>query len=835
MRTIETLRPVLSGVAASASLASGLLFVAVEEAEAGDVVQPAVPNDPSVPLSASSTASQQLVAQAQGQSLPPITVEAPSSRKHSAAAKPRPDRRAAAPRRPSQAKPLAVAAPATAANSSQGAGEPTSNTLQTGTGLDRLPGPIQSIPQTITVIPQVVIQQQQATTVNQVLQYVPGITVATGEGNGGITGDQFRIRGFDASGDLYVDGLRDFGSYVRDSFATENILVLKGPSSQSFGNGTTGGVIELDSKKAHLGNAHSIEVTGGSGPYGRSVLDVNRQIDATTALRIITMGNGQDIMDRDNVYSKRWGVLGSIGFGLGTDQTVIMNYFHQHSNSRPDFGVPMAKFGGSSVSEPLTENGVPRSNYFGRESDRDLMDADVATVLYKGEFGDWLTLSNSSRFGYYTRDVKFTPSMCMDVAFPLTAIYAIPSSTCASDVAAGNLNTAFTRWPVGGTKQTSYGGENVTSATMRFNTGLLRHELVAGIDVYAQHSKINFYIPSGSSSDGTLLDPIFQNSSGFSNLLSATGTTARSWDVGPFISDRVWLTPQLSVLGGVRWDHYNVQGNVSGTPVETTTEFASPKASLIWEPTKEQTYYFSYAQSFTPPANNITSLSSSLSIVGVTGTSNLKPETDTTYEVGSKWSFLNGRLGATAALFRVDKDNTSYTDPTSGVQTTTDDKVRVQGVELGLTGKITDLWNVQASYAYMDSKILASSISVFNPVSTDGNRVPYVSEHGASLWTTYDIVPLVQELSGGQRLPGQLLVGGGVNYRSDYYVNNANSLRIPAATTLDAMVSYDFDRYHLAINVTNLTDALAYSAAFGNGYATPIAGRTVTGTVGMKF
>ena len=130
------------------------------------------------------------------------------------------------------------------------------------------------------------IEQQQAATINQVLQYVPGITVATGEGNGGINGDQFRIRGFDASGDVYVDGLRDFGSYVRDSFATENVLVLKGPSSQSFGNGTTGGVIEIESKKAHLGNQSSFEATAGTGPYGRGVLDVNRQLDDTTALRI---------------------------------------------------------------------------------------------------------------------------------------------------------------------------------------------------------------------------------------------------------------------------------------------------------------------------------------------------------------------------------------------------------------------------------------------------------------------------------------------------------------------------------------------------------------------
>lgn len=827
MRTIESLRPLLSGVAASTGLASGFLFIATDDAEAQEPVQAQRPNDPTVRPSVDATTPSQTAPQAEENPLPPVLVDAAEATPHKGGSgKAGQKQRAAGPAASTTAKD----------NTGTDTGGSVANTLQAGTGIDRLPGPVKEIPQTITVIPQTVIQEQQATTVSQVLQYVPGVTVSTGEGGGGITGDQFRIRGFDASGDIYVDGLRDFGSYVRDSFATENIAILKGPSSQSFGNGTTGGAIALESKKAHLGDASSLEVTAGSGPYVRTVVDVNQQLDATTAARVVTMSNNQDIVDRDHVYSDRWGVLSSLGFGLGTDQTLTVNYFHQHSNSRPDFGVPMASFGGSSVSEPLTEDGVPRSNYFGRSSDRDLMDADVGTVLYKQQVGDWLTLSNSSRFGYYTRDARFTPPLCMDIAFPLTAIYGLPPSTCASDVAAGNLNTDYSRWVVGGTLQTSYGGENVTSAIMKFNTGFLRHQVIAGVDVYSQHAKTNFYLPSGPDPTGTLLSPIFDNSPGFSlDVSPANLTSATSWDVGPFISDRVWLTPELSILGGVRWDHYSVSGASAGKPIDTTTEFASPKASVIWEPTAQQTYYFSFAQSFTPPGQNITSLSSSLGLSQGSNFSSLKPESDLTYEIGGKWDLLDNRLGATAALFRVEKDNASYTDPVSGIETTTDDKDQVQGVELGLTGKLTKDWNVQASYSYLDSTIVSSSITAFTPVSAAGNRVPYVSEHSVSLWTTYDIVPFIQEFSGCPRLPGQLLVGGGVNYRSNYYVNDANTLMIPAATTLDAMMSYDLDRYHLALNVTNLTDELAYSSAFGNGYATPVAGRTITGTFGVKF
>lgn len=799
MTIIQTLRPALSGVGAAASLANGFLFVTAAEAEGQ--------NDRPGPASGNGATA-----------LPPVEVVAPAAKpRRTSTAGPKQAARSARPSRSSKPTEAHLAAAATGPTASSG------NSLQRTTGLSRLSDSLQSTPQTVTVIPRLVIEQQQAATINQVLQYVPGITVSTGEGGGGINGDQFRIRGFDASGDVYVDGLRDFGSYVRDSFATENVLVLKGPSSQSFGNGTTGGVIEIESKKAHLGDQSTFEASAGTGPYGRGILDINKQINDTTALRFIAMGNGQDIVDRDHVYSNRGGFLGSLGLGLGTEQSLIFNYMHQESVQRPDFGVPIVSAPGV-VGKPVTEYGVPRSNYFGRESDRDRATADVATALYKGEFGDWLTITNDTRVGYYTRDLKFTPALCASPGFPF------PSS-CATDVLAGNLATPYTIWSVGGTKQVSYGGENVTTATMRFDTGPFRHKLIVGVDVYSQQATTGFYLPSGPEPAGTLLAPVFANSPGFA-LTVAPGNqlSATSWDVGPFISDRMWLTPMLSILAGVRWDHYRVDGQVGASPLAVTTEFASPKASLIFEPTTHQSYYFSYARSFTPPGNNITSLSSSLGLSQAPTVANLQPEADTTFEVGAKWGLFEDRLGVTAALFRVEKNNASYTDQASGIQTTTDDKVQVQGIELGLTGKLTASWDVQASYSYMDSKIIASSISPFTPVSAAGNRVPYVSQHGLAIWTTYDIAPLLP------RVPGHLLVGGGLNYRSDYYLNNLNSMVIPAATTIDGMLSYDpNERHHLALKVTNLTNKLTYSSAFGNGYATPVAGRSFTLTAAIRF
>ena len=99
---------------------------------------------------------------------------------------------------------------------------------------------LQDMPQAVNVIDQQTMKQQATTTLSDALRNVPGITIAIGEG-GTLAGDQFKIRGFDAKDDVYLDGLRDFGAYTRDSFNYEEVQVLKGPSGLMFGRGTTGG------------------------------------------------------------------------------------------------------------------------------------------------------------------------------------------------------------------------------------------------------------------------------------------------------------------------------------------------------------------------------------------------------------------------------------------------------------------------------------------------------------------------------------------------------------------------------------------------------------------
>lgn len=694
------------------------------------------------------------------------------------------------------------------------------NTLQADTGIGRLPGRIQDIPQTVNVINQETIKQQNITSLDQAMRNVPGVTVAIGEGGGGQNGDQFRIRGFQAKGDVYSDGLRDFGVYVRDAFPFEQIQVIKGPTSESFGVGTTGGAINSVQKTARKGNFISADVTGGNGPMGRAVIDVNRQINDTTALRAVVMGHKQDLVDRDHLYSDRWGILLASAFGLGTSTTLTVNYMHQTGTRIPDFGVPISALPSRRLALPVTEYaGIRRSNYYGKETDRDHHNVDMLTARYKNELYDWLTVSNDTRVARYDRYLAQTVTSC--------------NAACALTIQNGTLNGAYSFGGPAGYVQDSWGWQNITTALMKFNTGPLRHELVTGLDVNYiadKRTQLAFNPSSAARNAGTIGNPEFRaiGYNVYTNSLALKD--GNSWNVAGFISDRIWFAPQWSVVGGVRYDTYRstysqtaATTGIWGPQFTATTGFASPKASLIWEPTPDHNFYVSWARSYSNVGGQfITGDNAPLDADSVS----LVPEESTLWEGGTKLNFFSGRLGLTGAVFEIEKKNSLETNAVTGSVTQTNETQRVRGVEVGATGQITQAWNVQAAYTYLDSTILNAASSVAAQ-ATVGNRVAFVPEHSASFWTTY-------ELSKHIPMRGKLLIGGGMNYVHHMFSNSANTSVYPAYHTYDGLISYEFDKYRLQLNAYNLTDELYYVAQQSN-RAAPAPGRTIMLTAGVTF
>jgi len=416
--------------------------------------------------------------------------------------------------------------------------------------------------------------------------------------------------------------------------------------------------------------------------------------------------------------------------------------------------------------------------------------------------------------------------------------------------------------------------QNVTTGIAKFETGGLRHEAVFGLDMGYQDDE-RYGLMGQNAKIGPRLFPEPEDyDSSYYNLVRNPNNFKDSWsyNVAIFASDRVWFNDQWSIMGGLRFEKHKTDykhTTAAGVAHETQSlDWVSPKASIIWEPTENQNYYFSWSVANNLPSGQYVNIDT----WPVDG-DDWGPEKTHLYELGTKLDFFNGDLGITAAVFHLEKDNALRFDPVTGdVSSRSGEKQRIVGFEAGLTGQITSQWNVYASYTYLHSKVLDAGLSRertplpgMDGHSIIGHRLTDVPKHAATLWTTYNLAPhfdLEQFLKNGNRfsdkncggnnkieqsvepsetktaLDGELLLGGGMRYRDSLLVNRYAS--IPHSFSLDGMISYETEKWNVSLNAYNLTDRLNYDTYFsGNtsnaARAIPSSGRSFVVKLGTKF
>lgn len=284
-----------------------------------------------------------------------------------------------------------------------------------------------------------------------------------------------------------------------------------------------------------------------------------------------------------------------------------------------------------------------------------------------------------------------------------------------------------------------------------------------------------------------------------------------------FVSDTVKLGTKWQLIGGLRWDQFEVgyeSRAVDGViaPFSRTDEMLSWRAGVVHTPLPNGSVYASAGTSFNPAAEGNTGLSLSTSTV------DLEPEKSLGYEVGTKWDFFSGRLGVNAALFRTEKTNARTPGLNPGDPAIVlEGEQRIDGLELGVSGSPTDPWYVFVGYTFLDSEVLAS-----NTLAEVGKQIANTPEHSVSLWTTY-------------RLRSSFEIGGGAQFVDDRFNNNTETRFAPGYWLFDAMASYDLnERFTLRLNVTNLTDE-RYIDRVGGGHFIPGATRSATLTTQIKF
>jgi catecholate siderophore receptor len=660
----------------------------------------------------------------------------------------------------------------------------------------KLTEPLRDTPQTINIVPKEVIEDQGATTLRDVLRNVPGVSIAAGEG-GGAQGDNLRIRGYAANNDIFVDGMRDIAQYSRDPFNLEQVEVAKGASSAYAGRGSTGGSINLVSKMPELD-----EFVLGTGSFGtdesfRGTIDMNKELDEIgiegTAFRLNIMGHSSEVAGRDIVENDRWGISPSISFGLGTETEVWLSYFHLSQDNIPDYGHPFDPVTGRPVN-------VRRENFYGFKSlNTEETEGDAFTGRVVHHFSDDITLRNQLR---YSEDERF--AIVSPPRFPTSGvcIATVATDTVCRNFAGRDTNIEFLI--------------NQTDLTAEFFTGAIEHTLVLGIE--ASHEDFDnqafAFTPSSVIDDLTTPNPFAVYTGVITN---GTRTLTDADSLAVYASDTIKLDEHWELSAGVRWDRFaaDVESIPAVGPVvqlSRTDEFTSVKGGIVYKPIEEASIYVSYATSFNPSAEGL-ALST-----GATGTANVGPEENETYEIGAKWDVLDERLSLAAALFRIDKTNARTEDPANpGDFLVLEGEQRVEGFEVSASGNVTGELLIFAGYTFLDTEVRESR----NPLEI-GKEIPNVPEQTFNVWATYDVTERLQ-------------IGGGVQFLDDRFSNNVNTNVAPSYWVVDAMVGYQLQE-HIAVrvNVYNIGDELYYDRVHP-AHTLPGAGRSVLISFDVSF
>ena len=643
----------------------------------------------------------------------------------------------------------------------------------------KMPGLLKDAPQSISVVPQDVMREQAVFSVREALRNVTGLTLNAGEG--GVQGDNLTLRGFPARNDLYLDGVRDFGAYTRDSFNLAAVEVLKGPSSVLFGRGSTGGVINSVSKDPMRTALYEVTPTVGSPTFYRLTTDVNQPLPYDAAVRFNAMYHNQDLSGRDEVHNSRWGVAPSAGIGLGGPTRLVLSYLFQQEDNIPDYGIPYL-FGKPAPVSTTNFYGVPAKDF-------ERTDVHIGTAKIDHAFDDNVKLHSILRYAWYGRENESTAPRIAGTPTPTTPLTSI------------NVNR---------TQQAREREDSIlasqTDLVIKFDTWFLEHTLTSGIELDRETADSTTFTVAGVPAT-SLVNPVpFISIAGITRTKNQiTSTTA--YTVGAYVVDDIKITPEWRIMGGIRWDGFWADFHGKSAVTGAKTEFDrndsmwSPRAALMWLPTTWQTYYVSYGSSTNPSAESLTLAANTV---------NTDPEKTYSLEVGGKWDILQ-RLNLRAAGFYIEKTDARTTEPGSTIQTL-DGKQRSTGFEVEATGRILPRWNIYAGYTFLSTRVLESK-DVQGGIPIQGKELPSAPQSSASLWTTVDLFDRWQ-------------VGGGAIYVGQRWANNNNTIKVPGYAIGEATLAFrPIKNIELRLNVINISDASYYEQVY-QGHTVPGAGRT---------
>jgi catecholate siderophore receptor len=746
--------------------------------------------------------------QAPAASLPPVTVTAPEvSRRATGPSTQRADRgnaqrrRTQAARRPEPAEaPKAFAVSQDARTGTVGY---YSDSTSVGTKTNT---PLINLPQSISVLTREFIQDQSTHSITDLTRYVPGVAVHQGEGNR----DELIIRGVDSSANFFVNGFRDDVQYYRDVYNTQSIEVLKGPAALVFGRGAGGGVLNRTLKEADGTRVYDVSAQTGSYGDRRVTLDAGQAVNENVAVRLNTFYEGSDTF-RDYGHLERYGFNPTVTLKPDGDTKIKLSYEFYHDRELADRGNPSV--GTGTLANP-TSPFVPNGNYsafFGSPIyNNTYVDAQIGTAVIEHDFGNGLTVKNSTLYADYNRAYQ--------------NVY--PGSSVS---AAGTFN--YNAYNHVTNRENAI---NQTDFIYKTMTGPIRHTIAFGTEFDRQTGidlrNTGIFANGTNAIAGNAFNPTFFGPVNFIHqypgAFSSGVTSADSFSVyrlniaSAYAQDQIEVTRWLQLIAGARFDSFGMGATDDNTGIvrARTDNTWSPRAAVILKPADNLSVYGAYSISYLPSSGDQFSTLNA-------GSALIPPQKFENTEVGVKWNIFP-KLQYTAAIYQLNRTNVPLAVG-GGLFAISGSNI-IRGFETALTGFITPDWQTMLGYAYTDARLGSdtNSSTLANPpppTFLKGNRVQLVPFNQLSLWNKYRFDPMWS-------------AGLGIIYFSDSFASSDDTVRLPGFVRVDAALYLKINQtWSGQLNVENIFNAGYWASADGNNNISSGQGRTVRVVARAKF
>jgi catecholate siderophore receptor len=631
---------------------------------------------------------------------------------------------------------------------------------------------LRDVPQAVSVVSKQVIADQRMQSMGDVTRYIPGITVAQGEGNR----DQVTIRGNNTTAGFFVNGMRDDVQYFRDLYNVERIEALKGANALIFGRGVGGGVLNRVTKIADRTPTRELLLQGGSYDNKRTSLDVGQGVSDALALRLNAVYENSGLY-RNDVDVERYGVNPTATWQLSGQTRVLASYEHFKDHRTADRGIP--SFGGEPLpsASPRTFFGDPSVSYADAR-------VDIGSATLEHTTAGLVTLRNRSQFADYDKIYQNVFPGSVDDA--------------GTEVDLSAYNNATKRRNL----------LNESELTFRLGTGPISQTVLAGLAVGRQITdnfrNTGFFNDSATTFTAPVTDPTVAVPVTFRQSPSDADNHSTATSLSLYGQSQIVFSRRWQAILGARYEHFDIDfyNHRTGEALGRTDDIVSPRAALLFKPVETVTLYSSYSVSALPSSGD------QFSSLNVT-TEALEPEKFRNYEIGAKWD-IGDRLSIASAVYRLDRTNTTAPDPTNPALTVQTGSQRTKGFELSLTGTVTPEWQIIGGYANQDATVTSRTAA-----AEAGATVALVPRNTVSLWNR------IQPVSA-------LGFGLGVIYQDRMYAAIDDAVTLPSFTRFDAAAYYTASRnLRVQVNLENLFDRKYFATANSNNNITPGSPRSV--------